>query len=462
MNTELIKPTNFTISSSNSTMMNMGINVHNNTEMSVFFLLSSTLYKEPYRAIVRELISNAIDASKKANINQPVVLNVPCTTNDEFYVQDFGIGMTLEQVLNIYGNYFASNKQNDTNSIGGFGLGGKTPFIYVKDKTDGFKLETTSPEDGVRRTFVFKMIKNEEGGLKPIYYYLENLDELDSDIKGTKVSFKLDNKDDITLFAESISDIVFSTYPIQFKGVFELDDVFNNILKKIGNCTSNNIFLSHKEILNKIDKQGCMKLNNHFSYINFDNSNFNYQKVNLLLNNIYYEYTLDERLGTISLLYNRLFEINEAINLLSDCEKSYFSPIFISFNNTAITVSLSRENIQKNETNEKIIYNMLVQYLHIELDNVNIKFNSIIKDIINQIKQPNLSLSSKYNLYRKIYSFKQRYDYNKNFSEIDLISINNFIKILNQLFLMMIKTVVFIIKEICQIINIKSYWIFYQ
>ena len=105
---------------------------------------------------------------------------------------------------------------------------------------------------------------------------------------------------------------------------------------------------------------------------------------------------------------------------------------------------------------------MLVQYLHIELDNVNIKFNSIIKDIINQIKQPNLSLSSKYNLYRKIYSFKQRYDYNKNFSEIDLISINNFIKILNQLFLMMIKTVVFIIKEICQIINIKSYWIFYQ
>ena len=102
MNTELIKPTDFTISSSNSNLMDMGVNVDNNTGRSVFFLLSSTLYKKPYLAIIHELVSNAIDASKKAKINQPVVLNVPCVTNDEFYVQDFGIDMTLEQVINIY------------------------------------------------------------------------------------------------------------------------------------------------------------------------------------------------------------------------------------------------------------------------------------------------------------------------------------------------------------------------
>ena len=84
--------------------------------------------------------------------------------------------MSLEQVINIYGNYFASNKQNNSNSIGGFGLGGKTPFIYVKDSPDGFKLETTSPEDGVRRTFMFYMVKNEHNGLKPVYRYLEHLD----------------------------------------------------------------------------------------------------------------------------------------------------------------------------------------------------------------------------------------------------------------------------------------------
>ena len=154
-----LKPTNFNVSTQNSNVMEMGMDVENGNQISAFFLLSSTLYKEPYRAIIRELVSNAIDASKAVNEAKSVILHIPSSisANDNFYVQDFGIGMTLEHVINIYGNYFSSSKQNDSNSIGGFGLGGKTPFIYVKDKADGFKLETTSPEDGVRRTFVFKM-----------------------------------------------------------------------------------------------------------------------------------------------------------------------------------------------------------------------------------------------------------------------------------------------------------------
>ena len=207
----VMKPTNFNISSNNSNVMEMGMDVENGNQISAFFLLSSTLYKEPYRAIIRELVSNAIDASKATNEAKPFILHIPSSINDDFYVQDFGIGMTLEHVINIYGNYFSSSKQNDSNSIGGFGLGGKTPFIYVKDKADGFKLETTSPEDGVRRTFVFKMQTNQYGGLQPVYSYLENLDEVDSPIKGTKISFKLDNMADIVYFSESIQDIIFSS-----------------------------------------------------------------------------------------------------------------------------------------------------------------------------------------------------------------------------------------------------------
>ena len=117
------KPTNFNVSTQNSNVMEMGMDVNNGNQISAFFLLSSTLYKDPYRAIVRELVSNAIDASKavstantsKVKEAKPVILNVPKTIDsDDFYVQDFGIGMTLEQVINVYGNYFASNKQNDS------------------------------------------------------------------------------------------------------------------------------------------------------------------------------------------------------------------------------------------------------------------------------------------------------------------------------------------------------------
>ena len=69
----LLTPTDFHISTSNNNVMDMGMDIHNSSELSVFFLLSSTLYKEPYRAIVRELVSNAIDASKQIGTNEPVV-----------------------------------------------------------------------------------------------------------------------------------------------------------------------------------------------------------------------------------------------------------------------------------------------------------------------------------------------------------------------------------------------------
>lgn len=87
------KPTNFNVSTQNSNVMEMGMDVENGNQISAFFLLSSTLYKEPYRAIIRELVSNAIDASKAANEAKPVILHIPSSssTNDDFYVQDFGI-----------------------------------------------------------------------------------------------------------------------------------------------------------------------------------------------------------------------------------------------------------------------------------------------------------------------------------------------------------------------------------
>ena len=294
------KPTNFNVSAQNSNVMEMGMDVENGNQISAFFLLSSTLYKEPYRAIIRELVSNAIDASKAANEAKPVILHIPSSINDDFYVQDFGIGMTLEHVINIYGNYFSSSKQNDSNSIGGFGLGGKTPFIYVKDKADGFKLETTSPEDGVRRTFVFKMQTNQYGGLQPVYSYLENLDEVNSPTKGTKISFKLDNMTDIVRFSESIQDIIFSSYPIEYKGVFECSnsnatETLNSIFKKI--LQRFNIKTKYEQIVEKLKNNELIKLDNDFSYINLPihqiNTNKNKTIVSLILGNVFYQYPID-------------------------------------------------------------------------------------------------------------------------------------------------------------------------
>ena len=387
------KPTQFNIPTENSNVMEMGMDVNNGNQISAFFLLSSTLYKEPYRAIVRELVSNAIDASKAAKISEaeakatPVILNVPKTIDsDDFYVQDFGIGMTLEQVINVYGNYFASNKQNDSNSIGGFGLGGKTPFIYVKDNPNGFKLETTSPEDNVRRTFVFKMQTNQYGGLQPVYSYLDGLDQPNSKIKGTKISFKLNEAQDIPVFAESIIDILFSLYPIQFKGIFEVSNgngnsnAFSDIATKLIQQHSSNPNFKYtnknsKKARKKLASESIFssnteltKFSEDFSYLPVslkDSKEIN--TVSLVLGNIFYSYQLDknnERNGK----FKYLQELHQLIQSL-DGKYSYLKglPIFHSDKNGIVSFSLSREYIQDTQENTQTIINVVDSYLDVEI-----------------------------------------------------------------------------------------------
>ena len=358
----------------------MGMDVHNSSELSVFFLLSSTLYKEPYRAIVRELVSNAIDASKQIGTNEPVVLHVPKTLNDinnEFYVQDFGIGMSLEQVINIYGNYFASSKQNDSNSIGGFGLGGKTPFIYVKDSPDGFKLETTSPEDGVRRTFMFYMVKNEHNGLKPVYRYLEHLDVENSPIKGSKISFKLHDIEDITNFTNAIDDVLLSLYPIQYTGVFEEENVFDLCVHKwMKKYLNQNLTLDQsKGIYTNLSYDKMKMLNYSFCYFDYHlkfrtisaaySLPVRIENISLILGNIFYQYPLDSQNN--SEINKRIQELDVMYRHISQLDKDYQIeiglPIFQSDDNGNITLSLSRDNIQKTEHNDKIIIDSVNQYL---------------------------------------------------------------------------------------------------
>ena len=411
-----LKPTNFNVSTQNSNVMEMGMDVENGNQNSAFFLLSSTLYKEPYRAIIRELVSNAIDASKAANETKPVILHIPSSisANDNFYVQDFGIGMTLEHVINIYGNYFSSSKQNDSNSIGGFGLGGKTPFIYVKDKTDGFKLETTSPEDGVRRTFVFKMQTNQYGGLQPVYSYLENLDEVDSPTKGTKISFKLDNMTDIVHFSESIQDIIFSSYPIAYKGVFERSssngnatEASNSIFKKI--LQRFNIKTKYEQIVEKLKNNELIKLDNDFSYINLPihpiNTHKNKTIISLILGNVFYQYPIDFSDTHVTLL-EKLKDIHQVINKI---DKNHVynaaSPIFKSDNNGKITFSLSREAIQDNQYNNDIIQNLVTDYLNKEIQIAQDLLKQVINNNISNIQismSKNRSLRSNVKLYFQI------------------------------------------------------------
>lgn len=113
-----------------------------------FNILSSGLYANKIRAIIRELSCNAVDshiAAGKATI--PFETHLPTTMEPWFAVRDFGTGLNHEQVTSIYTTYFESTKTNSNDFIGALGLGSKSPFSY----TDNFTV--TATQDGVQRIY---------------------------------------------------------------------------------------------------------------------------------------------------------------------------------------------------------------------------------------------------------------------------------------------------------------------
>lgn len=113
-----------------------------------FRLLSDGLYSDKPLAIIRELSCNAWDSHIAAkNTKTKVEVKLPSWMDRTFSVRDFGVGLSHEEINEIYTTYFESTKSNSNDFVGAFGLGSKSPFSY----TDSFTVEAT--KDGVKRTY---------------------------------------------------------------------------------------------------------------------------------------------------------------------------------------------------------------------------------------------------------------------------------------------------------------------
>lgn len=100
-----------------------------------FQILSSSLYSDPIKAIIRELSCNAYDAHRAAGKEDvPFYVHFPTAIEPYFSIQDYGIGLSEEDIFNLYTTYFDSDKRDSNFDTGMFGLGSKTPFAY----TDSF------------------------------------------------------------------------------------------------------------------------------------------------------------------------------------------------------------------------------------------------------------------------------------------------------------------------------------
>lgn len=103
-----------------------------------FKILSDKMYSDKPRAVIRELAANAKDAMIDAGKgDQPFEIHLPNTFEPWFSVKDNGIGLSHEDVMNLYSTYFESTKTDSNNTTGCLGLGSKSPFAYV----DAFTVE---------------------------------------------------------------------------------------------------------------------------------------------------------------------------------------------------------------------------------------------------------------------------------------------------------------------------------
>ncbi len=112
------------------------------------FKILSDLYSDKPLAIVRELGCNAHDSHVQAGkADVPFHIHAPNALEPWITIQDFGTGISHENITNIYAVYFESTKTNTNDEIGCLGLGSKSPFCY----TDNFTI--TSNYDGVKRIY---------------------------------------------------------------------------------------------------------------------------------------------------------------------------------------------------------------------------------------------------------------------------------------------------------------------
>lgn len=118
----------------------------------------SGLYKNPLVAIVREYLTNMVDAyialskvdpDRAAKAPKPI-LRSPTRLDPTLEFQDFGVGMDFETVWRVYSQYGNSTKNDNNDEVGGFGLGSKVAFCY----NNGAPWNIIATKDGVTNRFM--------------------------------------------------------------------------------------------------------------------------------------------------------------------------------------------------------------------------------------------------------------------------------------------------------------------
>jgi len=120
-------------------------------------LMSKGLYGDAETAVIREYSTNALDAHIEEGVSRPIEVTTPVGTFSDPYltIEDFGTGLTREDIRTIYSQYGASTKRATNDQVGMLGLGCKSGFAL------GDQFTVVSTKDGM--TITVSIERDEQG-----------------------------------------------------------------------------------------------------------------------------------------------------------------------------------------------------------------------------------------------------------------------------------------------------------
>ena len=179
----LEKQTEATILEDGKSQESIGMSLDLDSAQILMQMLSKNLYSDSIGSTIRECASNALDSHRRAGVTKPIVVSFKPndSSNYEFSVEDFGIGLDADDVRNIISKYGKSTKRNSTTELGMMGLGFKAPLAYSSSfyfvcRKDGMerKYMMYEGEDTNTIDLLYEKPTKEGNGVKvivPVQYY---------------------------------------------------------------------------------------------------------------------------------------------------------------------------------------------------------------------------------------------------------------------------------------------------
>lgn len=142
------------------------INFEISTENSVnlMMIVRDQIYTDKELAVLREYISNGLDAHVSVGkADLPLQVHLPTVEDCVLRIRDFGPGLSRTEMREVYSQYGKSTRANSNKSIGMMGIGSKSAFCY----TDSFTV--TSWNGGAKEVYSVVLDESDMGKIIPLH-----------------------------------------------------------------------------------------------------------------------------------------------------------------------------------------------------------------------------------------------------------------------------------------------------